>query len=203
MTRQEKANEIENIFEGVANGIALALKSAGAMTRDPKAVLAGSFFELVERDEQRSANARKFAGSRLNSGRVEVLTYSVQCLQGGTWGDEDTLTIVSTVEVRGEGIYHLKARHNRKTKVVETSPNGTETKTKNMRGVIGNLKNHNAETIAKALISARIEDETAGIGDLVRDQNAHSFSVTTWTHPTGLGWENEGKQIGSIGKVKA
>jgi len=212
---KESAKEIISIFNGVADEIAIELKRANRFTRNLSGVLAGSFYEVEEKDKQRSANARKFMSARICNGQSEWLTYSVECQQGGTTGYADVVTIIATSEIKiapvvflpdGEvdvnAVENYDIRHlsTYTKKTLCTESNGVQT---NRRGVIGELKNLDAKSIANALITARVNDQTAERIHTVTNPLAHTFRMAKWTHPTGYGWKNEGKAIGSIGKVKA
>jgi hypothetical protein len=217
LTAEAKANakEIGEIATAEFSGIMAQLVKMGMVDTNLPKVFSGQFFPLREIDAQRSGNAVKFASARLRNGVAESLTYSVQCLQGGTTGYADTLTIVGTSEIKikptvflpnGEpdlnssknyDICHLSTY----TKSVVVESNGV---TKVMRGVIGSLADHDARTIAKLLCELREKDQTAErMTRQVADPRAHSFTADNWFHPkdNGRNWKNGGQQIGTVGKI--
>ena len=157
----------------------------------------GYFLNLQEADRQRSGNARKYVSNRFVDGVLEVLTFSLQCTQGGTTGELDVVTIFVTAEREGI-VYHLPTVNGEGVTVTES--NGVQ---KVMRGVLGLLQDLTPQAIADALMVALGKALTAPLGEPVRDNHAHRYNSFQWQHPIfpTNKWRNEGRHIGSVGKV--
>jgi len=157
----------------------------------------GYFMNLQQADRQRSGNARKYVGHRFIDGKLEVLTFSLQCTQGGTTGELDIVTLIVTSERDGI-VYHLPTVNGEGVTVTES--NGVF---KVMRGIIGRLQDLTPQAIADAMMLALGKALTAPLGEPVRDNNAHKFNRKQWQHPIfpTNKWRNEGRHIGSVGKV--
>ena len=157
----------------------------------------GYFMNLQQADRQRSGNARKYVGHRFVNGVLEVLTFSLQCTQGGTTGELDVVTVFVTSQRQGI-VYHLPTVNGEGVTVTES--NGV---TKVMRGVIGLLQDLTPQAIADGLMLALGQALTAPLGEPVRDNSAHMYTRKQWQHPIfpTNKWRNEGRHIGSIGKV--
>jgi len=162
----------------------------------PKACT-GYFLNLQDADRQRSGNARKYVGRRMVQGVLEVLTFSLQCTQGGTTGELDVVTLMVTAERDGI-VYHLPTVNGEGVTVTES--NGVE---RVMRGVIGLLQDLTPQAIADFAMVTLGKALTAPLGDPVRDQSAHRFNRKQWQHPIFPvnAWKNGGRHIGSVGKV--
>ena len=157
----------------------------------------GYFLNLEDADRQRSGNARKYVGYRFVFGRLETLTFSLQCTQGGTTGLLDAVTLYVTAERDGI-VYQLPTVNG--DGVTITEENGV---TKFIRGFIGLLQDLTPQAIADKMMFAYGQALTAPLGQPVRDNNAHRFIRKQWQHPIfpTNKWRNEGRHIGSVGKV--
>ena len=157
----------------------------------------GYFLNLQDADRQRSGNARKYIGHRFIDGKLETLTLSLQCTQGGTTGLLDAVTLFVTAERDGI-VYQLPTVNGDGVTITES--NGV---TKFVRGFIGLLQDLTPQAIADFMMVALGKALTAPLGEPVRDNNAHKFNRKQWQHPIFPvnAWKNGGRHIGSVGKV--